>query len=271
MPNKFGGQWTAIKLNVLQQYLNAYLKVMKNQPFNLVYIDAFAGSGQVQIAKGRLIDGSTKIALDTKGFDHYVFVEQDLKHVEELRRVCEPYKRDGVNIRILPGDANDRLLSQVKGYPWKVRGVAFLDPYGMELQWDTLKALAQTKKLDIWYLFPLGGLYRQAPKDPIHIDEVKRTAIDRILGTPEWYNTLYRESRQPTLFAEFERPERADVDGIERYVKRRLETVFAHVAGPLRLPKGGPPRFSLFFGVSNPNPSVGKIAIDIADHILRHA
>lgn len=45
MPNEFGGQWTAIKLNVLQQYLNAYLKVMKNQPFNLVYIDAFAGSG----------------------------------------------------------------------------------------------------------------------------------------------------------------------------------------------------------------------------------
>lgn len=28
MPNKFGGPWTAIKLNVLQQYLNAYLQVM---------------------------------------------------------------------------------------------------------------------------------------------------------------------------------------------------------------------------------------------------
>ncbi|PSR22247.1 MAG: hypothetical protein C7B45_07705 [Sulfobacillus acidophilus] len=176
-----------------------------------------------------------------------------------------------MNIRIVPGDANDLLLSKVAGYPRKVRGVAFLDPYGMELCWDTLEALAQTKKLDIWYLFPLSGLYRLATKDPIHIDEIKRTAIDRILGTSEWYNALYRESRQPTLFAELERPERTDGDGLERYVKDRLETVFARVAGPLRLPKDGPPRYSLFLGVSNPNPSVGKIATGIADHILRHA
>lgn len=49
MPNKFGGQWTVI---------------------------------------GRLLDGSTKIALDTKGFDHYVFVEQDMHHVHNLKRVC---------------------------------------------------------------------------------------------------------------------------------------------------------------------------------------
>lgn len=60
MPNKFGGQWTAIKPNVLQPYLNAYLKVMKNQPFSLAYIAASAGSGQMQIAKGRLIDDSKR-------------------------------------------------------------------------------------------------------------------------------------------------------------------------------------------------------------------
>lgn len=65
-----------------------------------------------------------------------------MKHVEELRRVCEPYQGHGVNIRIFPGDAQDLLLSQVKGYPWKVRGVAFLDLYGMELSCDTLKAQA---------------------------------------------------------------------------------------------------------------------------------
>lgn len=69
-----------------------------------------------------------------------------MKHVEELRRVCEPYKRDGVNIRILPGDANDRLLSQVKGYPWKVRGVAFLDPYGMELQWEHIESTSANQE-----------------------------------------------------------------------------------------------------------------------------
>lgn len=267
---QFGGSWTVIKLHVLQQYLNAYLNVMKNQPFDLVYIDAFAGSGQVEIMEGRLIDGSTKIALDTKGFDHYVFVEQDMGHVRELQSVCKPYEKD-FDIHILPGNANNVLLSQVARYPWNVRGVAFLDPYGMELQWETLQALAQTKKLDIWYLFPLSGLYRQATKDPLHIDPVKRAAVDRLLGTTEWYDAIYHHSRQPALFPELERPERADVDGLERYVKKRLETVFARVGEPLRLPKDGPPRYSLFFGVSNPNPSAGKIATEIARHILSHA
>lgn len=271
MPNKFGGPWTVIKLSVLHQYLNAYLKVMKNTPFNRVYIDAFAGSGQVEIKDGRLIDGSTKIALETRGFDHYVLVEQDKKHVDDLRRVCDPYEKAGADIRILPGDANDLLLLQVMGYPWNVRGVAFLDPYGMDLHWATLKALAETQKLDIWYLFPLSGLYRQAAKDPVHIDEVKRIAIDQLLGTREWYSALYQESPQLRLFPEFEHLERADVDRLERYVKERLETVFAHVAEPLRLPKDGPPRYSLFFGVSNPNPSAGKIATNIANHILTHA
>ncbi|PSR23897.1 MAG: hypothetical protein C7B45_01025 [Sulfobacillus acidophilus] len=88
--------------------------------------------GRVQIAQGRLIDGSTKITLDTRGFDYYVFVEQDMAHVEELRCVCEPYEKDGVNIRIVPGEANDLLLSQVTGYPWNVQGLAFLDPYGID-------------------------------------------------------------------------------------------------------------------------------------------
>lgn len=271
MPNEFGGPWTIIKLDVLKQYLNAYLKVMKNQHFELAYIDAFAGSGYVKTKDGSLVEGSTRIALETNGFDHYVFVERDDRYIQALRHVCDAYAKEGYDIQIFPGDANDVLLSHVERYGSNVRGVAFLDPYGMELEWATLKGLAQTQKLDVWYLFPLSGLYRQAPKDPVHIDDVKRGAVDRILGSNFWYEAIYREPRQPMLFEEFERHERADVDALERYVKERLETVFARVEEPLRLPKQGPPRFSLFFGVSNPSPAACKIAAEIAHYILSHA
>ena len=41
----FGGPWTQEKLEILRQYLDTYTTVLKNQPFNLTYIDAFAGSG----------------------------------------------------------------------------------------------------------------------------------------------------------------------------------------------------------------------------------
>jgi len=41
----FGGDWTGQKLAMLQEYLGRYTTALKNQPFQLVYIDAFAGTG----------------------------------------------------------------------------------------------------------------------------------------------------------------------------------------------------------------------------------
>jgi len=54
-----------------------------------------------------------------------------------------------------------------------MRGVIFLDPYGMEVSWETVEAIARTEALDCWYFFPLSGLYRNAPKDPLKLDQSK--------------------------------------------------------------------------------------------------
>jgi len=43
----FGGPWTQHKLKILELYLDAYTTALKNQPFKLVYIDAFAGTGHI--------------------------------------------------------------------------------------------------------------------------------------------------------------------------------------------------------------------------------
>ena len=43
----FGGSWTQEKLNILRGYLDAYTTALKDQPFKLIYIDAFAGSGNL--------------------------------------------------------------------------------------------------------------------------------------------------------------------------------------------------------------------------------
>jgi len=42
---KFGGDWTQEKLARIRSYLGAYTTVLKKQPFKLIYIDAFAGTG----------------------------------------------------------------------------------------------------------------------------------------------------------------------------------------------------------------------------------
>ena len=41
----FGGPWTEEKLDRVARYLQAYTTALKNQPFQLMYIDAFAGTG----------------------------------------------------------------------------------------------------------------------------------------------------------------------------------------------------------------------------------
>ncbi len=41
----FGGAWTERKLSVIKRYLEVYSQALKGQPFQRIYVDAFAGTG----------------------------------------------------------------------------------------------------------------------------------------------------------------------------------------------------------------------------------
>ena len=81
----FGGSWTQEKLNILRGYLDAYTTALKDQPFKLIYIDAFAGAGTwIPISNydprdyqefREVIEGSVTIAINIqdKPFDRLVF------------------------------------------------------------------------------------------------------------------------------------------------------------------------------------------------------
>lgn len=49
---KFGGNWTEEKLNIFTSYLDAYLIALQNQKFKKIYIDAFAGTGEIETSDG---------------------------------------------------------------------------------------------------------------------------------------------------------------------------------------------------------------------------
>ena len=91
---RYGGRWTSEKLDILETYLNAYTTALKNQPFQLMYIDAFAGSGYVELQQDDpeatdFMRGSATIALDIgdKQFDRLIFVEKDRARCDELERL----------------------------------------------------------------------------------------------------------------------------------------------------------------------------------------
>jgi three-Cys-motif partner protein len=152
----------------------------------------------------------------------------------------------------------------------------FIDPYGMQLKWETLKSISQTEAIDVWYLVTLQGLYRQATRKRSDITPKKWAALIRMLGSDDWEQAWYTPKSVGSLFdALGETPTIGDVrvagvDDMEEYVRQRLETIFPYVSPkPLRLnTKGGAPGFALFLACSNPKPQAYGLAARIADHIL---
>ncbi len=284
--HEFGGVSTNLKLSVVEKYLKAFTKALKPHFRELWYIDAFAGTGERtekhDAHDGTLFDpatqerierhrGSAKIAIDVEPkFDRLVFIERNSKHCAALELLRSA--NSDRNIEIKRGDAQTELRTLLEGRCWNTtRAVLFLDPYGMSVSWDTLEAIGKTQAIDVWYLVSLSGLFRQASRNWKTVDEDKRAAITKMLGTDAWENEWYERAGANDLFGEVDEQHQriADVNKIERFVKKRLETIFTKVLSPLRLKnERGAPMFSLFFAISNPDIKAIGLATRIANHIL---
>jgi three-Cys-motif partner protein len=286
--HEFGDQHTELKLSIVEKYLKFFTTALKGKFEELWYIDAFAGTGSRTIrheerAPG-LLDageperierrrGSAKIAIDVKPpFDFIVFIENKPLYVSALEELAA--RHPGRRIAVIKNDANDALQSLIANNRWRsTRAVLFLDPYGMQLEWSTLEKVAATKAIDVWFLFSLAGLYRQATRQLADIDEHKRAALTRMFGSDAWEAELYPRRMRGDLFeGTLEEPRRrsADVAGLENYAKARLETIFPAVLKPLALPlRKKPQRFSLFLCISNSDPKAIGLATKIGNHILK--
>ena len=276
----FGGEWTAQKLEILKQYLDSYTTALKDQPFNLIYIDAFAGSGfwRPRSSYGaedyddyrELLKGSAALAIDVsdRSFDRLVFVERDPERSQSLSelRTANGHR----NISILNEDANEALPRLCRRLRASDRAVVFLDPYATEVSWDTIEVIARTKKIDCWILFPLMAVTRLSPteNEPSESDAAR---LDRVFGGSEYWRGVYSPSLQFSLFDE-ERPlqrESGNSQFAENY-RLRLESVFERVAPTSRtfVNSKNTPIFELFFAASNR--SGAPIAVRIANHILQN-
>jgi len=290
--HRFGGDWTTRKLDVLANYLKGYTTALKKAPFEKWYVDAFAGTGYREtrredetgapsqnlllpdLAEAEpqiLLDGSARCALMTDPlFERYVFIERSAGRCAQLAALKTDFPDLANRIDIRQGDANEKIQALCSG-DWRTRrAVLFLDPYGMQVEWATIEAIARTQAIDLWLLFPLGiGVNRLLTKSG-EIPESWRRRLDLLLGTEDWYDEFYRVETTPTLFGDDqERVVKASTKTIGRYFNQRLESVFAGVAaqpGVLRNSRNNP-LYLLCFAVGNAR---GKdIALRIANHLLK--
>ena len=139
---RYGGRWALLKkLNILETYLDAYTTALKNTPFKLMYIDAFAGTGHLEFHQSdqdaqNFMRGSATIAvsIDNRPFDKLIFVEKEQKRCDELENLKKEHP--GRDIQIENSDANEFLRNLQQN--WKQwRGVLFLDPFATEVEWST--------------------------------------------------------------------------------------------------------------------------------------
>jgi three-Cys-motif partner protein len=286
---RFGGPWSLVKTEMVEKYLSFFNTALKGKNFERIYIDAFAGSGAFQYVPDgpgyslfgneiqRIHEGSAARALRVEPpFDRIIFIEADAANVDALRNLIASAKHP--NATIQHGDANEILRDICRQTNWRWRrGVIFLDPFGMSVDWSTLKIIAGTRALDLWFLFALAGTVRNLPRMASALDAGKRAAVTRVLGTEDWFDTFYEMPRWRSISLFDEKPipavarRKASVEDIENYVRKRLQTIFPHVEPPKRL--YGPRNaslFSLFFAVSNSSGRAITLAHEGASHILKN-
>ena len=281
---KFGGDWTEDKLERVRKYLPAYTKIMNKQLyFRYAYIDAFAGTGyrenkqeeddslplfpEFDLPAQKFFDGSARIALEVKPrFHKYIFIEKDEDKARQLEKLKEEFPEQANDILIINEDANQYIAKLCSGDWSKRRAVLFLDPFGMNVSWETITAIAKTEAIDLWYLFPLMGVNRLLNNDG-DIKESNRKKLDDVFGSTDWSDRFYQKL---PLFENYPWEEKTvDSKSIAEYLVDRLKTIFPGVAeNPLLLRNSrNGPLFLLCFAAANKKGA--KPAIKIAKHILK--
>ena len=259
------GPWAQEKLEYLRSYLNAYTHIFLNQTWcTTYYFDAFAGGGEAKLRKPEIsreygrdvpfefieveedkgfseyIEGSPRVALDIEHpFAHYFFVEKKPAYVERLKGLKSEYetRRD---VTICSGEATDYLTTFIESVKdWsKSRAVAFLDPFGMQVPWATISAIAQKKSIEIILNLPIGTtIQRLIKKDRSKMSKEEVDKLTSYFGSDEWERIVYDydKSKPESLFDNYEVLTSKYDDAAERLVRwytGRLESLFGHVAGP---------------------------------------
>jgi len=252
------GPWSEDKLALLRKYLEAYTTIMQGQRWcrnGYHYVDAFAGTGKPRARdEERYIDGSPRVALTIRyPFHSYTFIEKTPWRVQQLEKLKDEFPDRDVRIR--EGDCNDIIKTEIVSnirYERFNRGLIFLDPFSMDVEWPTIQEIAGTRALEIFLNFPVMALNRTVlPNDPNALTEAQIRRMNNFWGSTEWRGDIYQQVS--TLFGTVEmKMQPTTGKRLGRLFTRRLREVFRHVTEPLVMTNSrNAPLYCLIFAGHN--------------------
>jgi len=181
------GPWTREKLTYVERYAKAFMTAMAPKRDQgkwgaLVYLDLLSGPGRCldRDTKAEL-DGSPLRALQVRpAFDRWYFADVHPHNIEALRQRIPA--KDLPRVDLQAEDCNVAVRDIMANLSPRTLVLAFLDPEGIEVTFETLRVLA-TQPIDLLYFFPSGiGIARnlqQFSKQP-------RSPMDAFWGGRDW-------------------------------------------------------------------------------------
>lgn len=274
---------TGRKLDVIGAYLSMYQTALRNTGLSTIYIDGFAGTGEVPLAehKDELFDEDVQVVMSGSAdrafnvnppFSRYVFIDKRKTCIDSLKTKFQDHT-NGPKASYFVGDANTHIKQLCSSERWRSqRGVILLDPFGSQVKWSTIEAIAATEALDLWYLFPAGlSVFRQISNSGT-VDPTHGEAITRLLGTEDWRHAFLKPSRQPDLFGgPLSQEKVVTPESAALFMNERLETVFKGGVMEEMIPLGkhAYPSYYLLFAVGNPAKAATNLAKKLSKAALR--
>jgi len=270
------------------RYFTAYTLELKGQPFESVYVDAFSGTGYRSLREGAarpallfpelaedgpqaLLEATRRLAVRAEPrFHETTFVDR----VAQPRDLVQELAADAPDrvdaIRLVHGEPN-AVIQELCNRTWSARrGVLFLDPFGFDIEWSTIRAIARTCAIDLWLFLPVGmGVNRLSRSGGFPASWCER--IDALLGRKDWIDSLDAAQDVPSAAPSETRQTRrakARLRVVGKALNDRLEAVFAAVAPNPRVLMSATnrPLYLMCFAVGNPVSAAP--ALRLAKHIL---
>jgi three-Cys-motif partner protein len=103
--------------------------------------------------------------------------------VENVKALEHRTARHMDRVKIVHGDANEKISELIEHLPSQGLNLAFIDPFGLRpLHFETVRALASLKRMDLIVNFPTSDIRRN---QDLYLDP-NNDFIARMLGTEKW-------------------------------------------------------------------------------------
>jgi len=256
LPAREAKAWARDKLMVLHTYLWHFSMACNGakrgyEPHPWCYVDVMAGPGVNRFPDGSTCAGSPLIAQAVNEPPLFpaartlVFAESDSRLSEALNARVAGDSR----IRLCTVDVNASVASVLEHVPKRAPCIAFFDPEGFDVRWETLEAFARHKrashKIELLVMLPLYvGMLRTlflGSEPPGWVPD----AWDAVFGPVDWRET-YNRRRAGALDATS-----AARELVESYRSAFRESLGYNTAHKRLVPATGRPRYWLVFATDH--------------------